>query len=169
VRAEIVVALLLASFGAAASENIKLGTFSPEDSQGIAFELKKDGVAVVLTGIVEDEGMGAEKPKRTTGSWRVTDSGIEISFSKFHDRFKLEKECVESRDYYCFRHEKSPGGDGTGSPLSVDYPFMNWSWKNGISPHSVTQECIDECKKVAASGEMKKGLDVNSCARAACK
>jgi hypothetical protein len=110
---------------------IKLGTFNAttEADWTVNFELKPKGVVLINTHGSEI-GTASGKPRTLKGKWKQTGNAIEIKYGKFHDRLALQRRCSDWKKYPCFKYEKTLTGSREKSPLNVNYPYINWAWKN---------------------------------------
>lgn len=163
------VSLLFAHSYGSAAEKIKLGTYSlaTESDWGASFELKDKGKLSVIPWFSSGEGGKPEQKKAISGAWKEVGGRVELTFSNFKDQLKLDTNCGVFKEYYCFRYEKSLSESKEKSPLNEDYPFINWEWKNK-SPRTVTPKCIEQCKEMEKSGELKKGTSIEACAKELC-
>lgn len=157
---------------------IQTGTFSlvTEAGWGAGFELKKDGTAVVIPsfdseGDDEKEEATGVRPelKKIPAQWKRTKDGIEISYLKQRDQFKLDNHCKNWKEYPCFRFQKSLAGNE--SLLNFKQPYINWEWKH--SSHSSEKpdqkQCLAECKKMKKDKTLKAGTSIDECVKTICK
>jgi hypothetical protein len=127
----------LVKFEASALERkaIRAGTFSlaTEAGWGAAFELKKDGTAIVIPAFDGEREDGSRNPnpvmRRIPARWKPTQDGIEITYGRQRDDFILEKSCQNWVEYPCFRFKTSKTGANDKSLLKYEFPFINWDWK----------------------------------------
>lgn len=105
-----------------------MGTYSglSETHSTVAFELMRDGKALVTTDFYDGEGDKARiVDKKVKGSWTYKVPALTITFGMYTDHFNKVSDCYESRP--CFKFDKSE--TKTKSPLNVKYEFVNWDTK----------------------------------------
>lgn len=113
--------LVLLSFLANASTHEQLGTYAgaPEVHDTVAFELLKEGKAIVTTDYFNADGSkNKAATKKLKGTWSYKDPFLTISFGSHKDQLRKE-DCPQPHP--CFKFEKSYGKNL--SPLNVPYGF----------------------------------------------
>jgi hypothetical protein len=106
-----------------------LGTYSgfSETPSTVAFELMKNGKALITTDFYDGEGDKKKIiDKKTKGSWAYNEPILKIVFGERTDHFKKGTDCYEGRP--CFKFNKSESKKK--NPLDVDYEFINWDTKS---------------------------------------
>lgn len=107
---------------------LPLGTYSgfSESHSTVAFELMKDGKALITTEFYDGEGDKKKViDKKEKGSWTYKEPTLTVTFGKYKDHFKKGTNCYENRP--CFKFDSSESKEK--SPLDVTYEFVNWDAK----------------------------------------
>lgn len=128
-----ILALLLCStWIPAAFADVILGTYSAftEADWGMAFELLKDGQAVVTTEYsyeYDEKDKRVEHKKTLPGKWTFKDSTLTLTYGEFIDAFMRKTDCYEKRP--CFRFKPLATSSKKKSPLNSEFEFLNWNAK----------------------------------------
>ncbi len=156
----ILLVLLVFGYSASADTTISMGEYSlaTEAGWGAAFEIKKDGTAIITPtfdyeGDDEIEEATGVRPKLKTisGKWKESIAGIELDYENHKDIFKYEVKCKTKQwsDYPCFQFVKSLADKKMEAYSIINNPTCNGGRSdmaiNGIRKN--VKVSVKKCRK----------------------